>query len=185
MHSVALLIGLWSVASLLWTANPTGRLPRQQAGGNTAATTSSRRRLGLPSELEIYCACIGAGMTSAAAAGAVAEVSDTHAANPWRLLHSLLELGVEPGGCWQQFATSQGLHTLAQLVETQTIIGARIETQLRAIAQELRATAADECIAQAERAGVMIAIPLGLCFLPAFIVLGLVPVVFSLAGGLL
>ncbi len=37
----------------------------------------------------------------------------------------------------------------------------------------------------AERAGVLIAGPLGLCFLPAFLCLGIVPVVLGLAGRLL
>jgi pilus assembly protein TadC len=36
--------------------------------------------------------------------------------------------------------------------------------------------------AAAERAGVLIAGPLGLCFLPAFVCLGIVPVVVGLAG---
>ena len=44
--------------------------------------------------------------------------------------------------------------------------------------------------ASAERAGVLISGPLGLCFLPAFICLGIIPVVVGLAsrvldGGLL
>ncbi|MDU6013102.1 MAG: type II secretion system F family protein, partial [Corynebacterium sp.] len=37
----------------------------------------------------------------------------------------------------------------------------------------------------AERAGVFIALPLAVCFLPAFIVLGLAPVVISLGAQLL
>ena len=36
--------------------------------------------------------------------------------------------------------------------------------------------------AAADRAGVLIAGPLGLCFLPAFVCLGIVPVVAGLAG---
>jgi hypothetical protein len=39
--------------------------------------------------------------------------------------------------------------------------------------------------ATAERAAVLIAGPLGLCFLPAFVCLGIVPVVAALAGDLL
>ncbi len=39
--------------------------------------------------------------------------------------------------------------------------------------------------AAAERAGVLIAGPLGLCFLPAFVCLGIVPVVAGLAGDVL
>jgi len=37
----------------------------------------------------------------------------------------------------------------------------------------------------AGRLGVRLVLPLGLCFLPAFILIGLVPVILSLAAGLL
>ena len=43
-----------------------------------------------------------------------------------------------------------------------------------------RATAA-----VARRAGVLITAPVGLCFLPAFLAVGVLPVVIGLAGGLL
>jgi pilus assembly protein TadC len=58
------------------------------------------------------------------------------------------------------------------------------------LAQESRCAAENAAAASAERAGVLISGPLGLCFLPAFICLGIVPVVVGLAskvigGGLL
>ena len=43
----------------------------------------------------------------------------------------------------------------------------------------------DAVEARAERAGVLVTGPLGLCFLPAFLALGIVPVVVGLAGPLL
>ncbi|SLJ82662.1 putative alanine-rich membrane protein [Mycobacteroides abscessus subsp. abscessus] len=43
----------------------------------------------------------------------------------------------------------------------------------------------DAAAARAERAGVLISGPLGLCFLPAFLCLGIVPVVVGLAGRVL
>ena len=45
--------------------------------------------------------------------------------------------------------------------------------------------AADAARAAAERASVLIAGPLGLCYLPAFVCLGIVPVVVGLAGDVL
>ena len=45
-----------------------------------------------------------------------------------------------------------------------------------------RQDAGHAAVAAAERAGVLIAGPLGLCFLPAFVCLGIVPVVAGLAG---
>ena len=45
-----------------------------------------------------------------------------------------------------------------------------------------RRRAHDDAHARAERAGVLVSGPLGLCFLPAFVCLGIVPVVIGLAG---
>jgi pilus assembly protein TadC len=53
-----------------------------------------------------------------------------------------------------------------------------------AAAVEVRATALDLVAARGQRAGVLITGPLGLCFLPAFLALGVVPVVIGLASGL-
>jgi pilus assembly protein TadC len=50
------------------------------------------------------------------------------------------------------------------------------------LATEVRATALDAAEAAAQRAGVLITAPLGLCFLPAFVCLGIAPIVAGLAG---
>ncbi|SHX26181.1 Flp pilus assembly protein TadC [Mycobacteroides abscessus subsp. abscessus] len=50
------------------------------------------------------------------------------------------------------------------------------------LAEQARADAGDAADAAAERANVLIAGPLGLCYLPAFVCLGIVPVVAGLAG---
>ncbi|ORB82442.1 hypothetical protein B1T49_27950, partial [Mycobacterium persicum] len=53
------------------------------------------------------------------------------------------------------------------------------------LAAQSRQDAAHAATAGAQQAGVLIAGPLGLCFLPAFVCLGLVPVVAGLAGKVL
>lgn len=63
--------------------------------------------------------------------------------------------------------------------------GAALADGVTALAEESRHDAAHSASAAAERAGVLIAGPLGLCFLPAFICLGIVPVVAGLAGHVL
>lgn len=49
-------------------------------------------------------------------------------------------------------------------------------------ARRLRRIAKDQAVANAERILVIIAAPLTLCFLPAFILVGLIPLVIGLAG---
>ena len=53
------------------------------------------------------------------------------------------------------------------------------------MATQTREEAADAARAAAERASVLIAAPLGLCYLPAFLCLGIVPVIAGLAGDVL
>mgnify|MGYP001942212230 FL=1 len=63
--------------------------------------------------------------------------------------------------------------------------GAALAQGCERIASNLRADAADHAKTKAERAGVLIAIPLTAFFLPAFFVLGLAPVVISLGTNLI
>ena len=53
------------------------------------------------------------------------------------------------------------------------------------IAAQLRADAQYERLAKAHRVGVLSALPLGLCMLPAFLLLAVVPAVIGLGSGLL
>ncbi|HEX7746632.1 MAG TPA: secretion system protein, partial [Micromonosporaceae bacterium] len=53
------------------------------------------------------------------------------------------------------------------------------------VADDLRADRAAAAEAAARRAGVLVVLPLGLCFLPAFILAGLVPVIVAVLGDVL
>ncbi|PWU49675.1 secretion system protein, partial [Micromonospora globispora] len=56
---------------------------------------------------------------------------------------------------------------------------------LTRLADDLRADRSTAAEAAARRAGVLIVLPLGLCFLPAFILAGLVPVIVAVLGDVL
>ena len=69
------------------------------------------------------------------------------------------------------------------LVRRSSRAGASLTAGVDELAVEIRRRAEDLALEKAERAGVAISGPLGLCFLPAFVCLGIVPVVVGLAGG--
>jgi hypothetical protein len=50
---------------------------------------------------------------------------------------------------------------------------------------DARADWARTATARARRAAVLVTAPMGLCFLPAFVTVGVLPVVIGLAGGVL
>ena len=63
--------------------------------------------------------------------------------------------------------------------------GVALALGIEDLAVQLRGEAANAATGKAERASVLIAGPLGLCYLPAFLCLGIVPVIAGLAGDVL
>ena len=159
-------------------AGPAGRVtettPKAPRDGPFAADPER-----CASDIELFAACVSAGLPPAAAASAVA---DTHGETrgPWHTVASLTALGVEPQRAWAELRHLPGGEDLAGLVTLSATSGTSLADGCGRIAAQLRASAGDRAKAKAERAGVLIAIPLTAFFLPAFFVLGLAPAVISL-----
>jgi pilus assembly protein TadC len=60
--------------------------------------------------------------------------------------------------------------------------GAPVADVLTRLADDAREALRAESVASARRVGVMAVAPLGLCFLPAFVLLGIIPVIAGLAS---
>jgi hypothetical protein len=70
---------------------------------------------------------------------------------------------------------------MARAVET----GASVSDALRRLAEDLQAVSRSEAEARARTVGVRAAAPLGLCLLPAFVLVGVVPLVAGTVASLL
>lgn len=77
------------------------------------------------------------------------------------------------------------LEALGVVLERSVSGGGGAGAALEHAATRARAAEDAAALARAERAGVLVAGPLGLCFLPAFVCLGVAPVVVGLAGDIL
>ncbi|HEY0117884.1 MAG TPA: type II secretion system F family protein [Cellulomonas sp.] len=90
------------------------------------------------------------------------------------------------GAPWAVAWTGAGGTALAvaTALEPAWASGASPVPLLRTAADRLRSRRRAETRAAAGRLGVQLVVPLGLCHLPAFVLIGLVPVVVSLASGL-
>ena len=77
------------------------------------------------------------------------------------------------------------LAPLADALEPAWVDGAAPGPLLRQAAASVRSTRHREAQEAAARLGVRLVLPLGLCFLPAFVLLGLVPVVLAAGGAVL
>lgn len=136
------------------------------------------------SDIALFAACSTAGLSPAQAAAAVAEASaDDH--SPWHTTAALLALGADPERAWSELRAISGGADLANLVTMSNSSGSALASGCYRIAERLRSEGADHATAKAERAGVLIAVPLTAFFLPAFFVLGLAPVVISLGSTIL
>lgn len=172
---------------------PHGRLTPEPA---TRESTSKTPRDGPPdrhriaSDIELFAACFRAGLPISAAAGAVADSYGTSTGNgelpplalKWRRVVAFHELGVEPERAWSVMGGVPGCEELASLVALSHASGSAVADGCDRIVAKLREEAADDATAAAERAGVLISIPLAAFFLPAFFVLGLAPVVIGLGS---
>ncbi len=92
------------------------------------------------------------------------------------------ELGSEPAVAWQDWLGHPVYGRLARALVVTGESGSAVAGRLEAVAQQLRIAEGQQTMARAQRAGVLLMAPLGLCFLPAFVCLGVVPVVVGIAG---
>ncbi|MBO0517561.1 type II secretion system F family protein, partial [Streptomyces beijiangensis] len=93
--------------------------------------------------------------------------------------------GGEPAGAWGRFGAIPGAAALARCLERAGSTGAPAAGPVARVASGLRAEQDRAARARAQRASVLITAPVGLCFLPAFLAVGVAPVVIGLASHLL
>ena len=142
-------------------------------------------RLGTAGTFDLLAACLGSGLPVATAALVVVPSAPPRVAAVLRQAGELLTLGAEPAAAWAAAAAEPSTEALARIARRSARSGASLSAGIAELAAHQRGAAEDSAAAAAERAGVLVAGPLGLCFLPAFVCLGVVPVVLGLAGPLL
>lgn len=175
-------------AALLTGAGPL--LVRYRAGLTVARRRRVRRRvrgrdpLAAASALDVLAVCLAAGMSVPAAAVATAPSAPPELGAVLRRAADLLALGAGADVAWSiPKGASDGVgDSLARLARRSAASGSALAQGIAELAEQSRQDATHAAAAAAERASVLIAGPLGLCFLPAFICLGIVPVVAGLAG---
>ncbi|BBY13261.1 type II secretion system F family protein [Mycobacterium marseillense] len=185
------------LAAALWIA-PGPSLTRRRAGmpvggrsRGTATPTDGPDPMAVASCLDVLAVCLRAGMAVSGAAAAAAPSAPPQLARVLRRAADLLALGADPAVAWAipsdrpARPVDTHIEALLRLARRSASSGAALAGGVAELADESRHDAAHAASAAAERAGVLIAGPLGLCFLPAFVCLGIVPVVAGLAGDVL
>lgn len=93
----------------------------------------------------------------------------------------LLRLGADPITAWAPALEQPATAALARAARRTARSGAALARQAAELAERTRREATDQAEAKAQRAAVAVAAPLAVCFLPAFMCLGVLPVVLGLA----
>ncbi len=136
----------------------------------------------LAAHWDLLAACLRAGMPVADALSALADTMPTSAAAALRRTGELIALGAGPEEAWHPALQCAATAPLARAARRTARSGSALAGAAADLAARARAEVAESAQERAQRAGVLITLPLGLCFLPAFLVLGVVPVVIGLAN---
>ncbi|MGW1586246.1 type II secretion system F family protein [Streptomyces sp. NPDC002386] len=165
--------GLWR-----WRIRRAAEGPAEEADRALAARQ-------LPLAADLLAACIAAGAGPVIAAQAVGEALGGPVGDALDRGAAEVRLGGEPSGAWRRLAGLPGAEALARLLERADESGLPAAGPVARLASDARAEWARAATARARRAGVLVSAPVGLCFLPAFIAIGVLPVVIGLAGGVM
>jgi Flp pilus assembly protein TadB len=167
------------VACLVAVPRLTGRLESRNA---------RRRREALERQAPLLADLLGATLAAGAPMRAALNSASAAVGEPSRSavrpVVAAMDLGAEPAVAWLAAAEVTTLRPVVDAVVRSAESGAPLTTVLSRIAGDMRRERQAAVEVAARSAGVRAVAPLAACFLPAFLLVGVVPVVASLAGSL-
>lgn len=153
----------------------------------SAAVRRHRLRLEaeLPHVVDLMTAALAAGAAPTTALSLVADAVDQPMADELRGWTSRLDLGADPVGAWRSMAQHPQLARLGRTLQRSAESGAPVAEALRRLSEDLRARRRADVEERVRQVEVKAAVPLGVCLLPSFVLVGVVPLVAGSVGGLL
>lgn len=183
--AVAVVLGGWigACAGAAATAVLVVALPRIEP------TARRRERIraaaDLPLTADLLAATLRTGAPPERAAGSVGEAIGGPVGVRLVRVARALRVGVPADQAWAALADLEGTERLVRAAVRSADRGTALAPTLDRLADELRAARETAAEAAARRVGVLAVLPLGLCFLPAFLLAGVVPVVVAVLGDVL
>jgi pilus assembly protein TadC len=139
----------------------------------------------LPIAVDLLAAALRAGAPPARAAEVVGEALGGPLGRRLVRVGTALRLGIRPEEAWAPLTPIPGAERVRRAAVRSADSGAAMTGALGRLAGDLRAARTAHAEAAAQRLGVFVVLPLGLCFLPAFLLTGVVPVVVAVLGDVL
>lgn len=134
--------------------------------------------------VRLLSAALAAGAAPVEALAVVVDALPGPAAARLAPVAARLRLGADPVTTWRELVGDPALAPLGRTLSRAHATGAPVAVSVARLADELTSGARAEIEDRARRVGVKAAVPLGLCLLPSFLLLGVVPVVGSLLSRL-
>ena len=134
----------------------------------------------LPALVLLLAAALRGGAPPATALGVCRAALPGGAADRLEPVQARLALGVDPVAVWESLVPDPVLAPLARTMSAAARSGASVADAIERLAVDLARTARARREDRARAVGVKAALPLGLCLLPAFLLIGVVPVVAGL-----
>lgn len=154
-----------------------GRLPARSDRQRAAAVAAD-----LPLALNLIAACLQAGSPLGPTVEVVGRALGGPLGEELVGVAVSLRLGSPPELAWSRLAADPTTRPVARAVVRVSDSGAALAALATRLADDQRDRMRLAADAAARRAGVLVVAPLGLCFLPAFLLLGVAPVVIGLAS---
>jgi pilus assembly protein TadC len=145
-----------------------------------APDTAAALHRDLPVACDLLAVCLAAGTPVGAALTSVAAAVTGPAGDHLTRVGGLYAVGASPRRAWE--GTPPPVDALARALVRAGESGSAVVPALQGLAADLRAADRSRTEAAVRSAGVWVLAPLGLCFLPAFLCLGVVPLVLGIAA---
>lgn len=139
----------------------------------------------LPHVVDLLAVALASGASPGAALATVAAAVGPPVARELRAVEHGLALGRDPVRVWKEAAAVPGLEALGHAMVRAVDTGASVADALHRLAEDLHAAERLTAETRARSVGVRVAAPLGLCLLPAFVLVGVVPLVAGTVAALL
>ncbi len=185
---VGFMVALMSLAAgILWTS-PLKTRPMPGSLTGSAAPAPGLREV--PLMLDLVAVMLEAGAPVSRALGTLADSCNRPLAEGIARVRAALDLGLDWDAAWDAVvdakngAPPEGLTELRRALHFAVATGAPSAALIYARSTQLRRTQHRNAEKRAAALGVQLVLPLGLCALPAFICLGIAPVVLAMVPDL-
>ncbi len=137
-----------------------------------------------PDAVDCLASCLSAGAPLWSAIGVVADAFGDPVADVLRRCAGRHAMGASHADTFAGLLSEPSLAPAGRVLLRSVESGSALTRSLVACAQQMRVERAGELERRARAVGVKAVAPLGLCFLPAFVLLAVVPIVGSMVRGL-